>query len=143
MSDRILDAHGLVDGRPGLRRRTSLKGWGVATGSAACGCLPAGVGAQASPTATVTTRGVCPDVLFLNDTSPMATLDPPTAAALDLDQVHSRVDDLLAAHGGWLPPPRGSTDGPGTCEPETLANGPVAPRFAPGRRGAQGTEGSG
>ena len=32
-----------------------------------------------------------------------AMLDPHTAAELDLDQIWSLVDDLLAAHGGWIP----------------------------------------
>ena len=33
-----------------------------------------------------------------------AMLDPHTAAELDLDQIWSLVDDLIAAHGEWLPP---------------------------------------
>ena len=33
-----------------------------------------------------------------------AMLDPHTAAELDLGQIHALVDDLIAAHGGWLPP---------------------------------------
>ena len=32
-----------------------------------------------------------------------AMLDPHTAAELDLDQIHALVDDLLEAHGDWLP----------------------------------------
>ena len=32
-----------------------------------------------------------------------ALLDPHTAAELDPEQVVALVDDLLAAHGGWLP----------------------------------------
>jgi alpha-galactosidase len=32
-----------------------------------------------------------------------AMLDPHTAAELDLDQIWSLVDDLIAAHGDWLP----------------------------------------
>jgi alpha-galactosidase len=32
-----------------------------------------------------------------------AMLDPHTAAELDLDQIRSLVDDLIAAHGDWLP----------------------------------------
>ena len=32
-----------------------------------------------------------------------AMLDPHTAAELDLDQIHQLVDDLIAAHGDWLP----------------------------------------
>lgn len=32
-----------------------------------------------------------------------AMMDPHTAAELDLDQIWSLVDDLLAAHGDWLP----------------------------------------
>ncbi len=32
-----------------------------------------------------------------------AMLDPHTAAELDLDQICSLVDDLIAAHGDWLP----------------------------------------
>lgn len=30
-------------------------------------------------------------------------LDPHTAAELDLDQIWLLVDDLIAAHGDWLP----------------------------------------
>jgi alpha-galactosidase len=33
-----------------------------------------------------------------------AMLDPHTAAELDLDQIWSLVDDLLDAHGDWIPP---------------------------------------
>ena len=32
-----------------------------------------------------------------------AMLDPHTAAELDLDQIHALVDELIAAHGEWLP----------------------------------------
>ena len=32
-----------------------------------------------------------------------AMMDPHTAAELDLDQIWALVDDLLAAHGDWLP----------------------------------------
>ncbi len=32
-----------------------------------------------------------------------AMLDPHTAAELDLGQIRALVDDLLAAHGDWLP----------------------------------------
>jgi alpha-galactosidase len=32
-----------------------------------------------------------------------AMLDPHTAAELDLNQIHALVDDLIAAHGEWLP----------------------------------------
>jgi alpha-galactosidase len=32
-----------------------------------------------------------------------AMLDPHTAAELDLDQINALVDDLLAAHGEWIP----------------------------------------
>ena len=32
-----------------------------------------------------------------------AMLDPHTAAELDLDQIWSMVDDLIEAHGDWLP----------------------------------------
>ena len=32
-----------------------------------------------------------------------AMLDPHTAAELDLDQIRNVVDDLLIAHGQWLP----------------------------------------
>ena len=32
-----------------------------------------------------------------------AMMDPHTAAELDLDQIWKLVDDLLAAHGEWLP----------------------------------------
>jgi alpha-galactosidase len=31
-------------------------------------------------------------------------LDPHTAAELDLEEIHALVDDLVAAHGDWLPP---------------------------------------
>ena len=34
---------------------------------------------------------------------PAAMLDPHTAAELDLDQIWSLVDELLATHGDWLP----------------------------------------
>jgi alpha-galactosidase len=30
-------------------------------------------------------------------------MDPHTAAELDLDQIWRLVDDLLAAHGEWIP----------------------------------------
>ena len=32
-----------------------------------------------------------------------AMLDPHTAAELDLDQIHALVDDLIEAHGAWIP----------------------------------------
>jgi alpha-galactosidase len=32
-----------------------------------------------------------------------AMLDPHTAAELSLDQIHALVDDLIEAHGDWLP----------------------------------------
>jgi alpha-galactosidase len=32
-----------------------------------------------------------------------AMLDPHTAAELDLNQIHNLVDDLIEAHGDWLP----------------------------------------
>ncbi|MNY77037.1 Alpha-galactosidase [compost metagenome] len=32
-----------------------------------------------------------------------AMMDPHTAAELDLDQIWSLVDDLIDAHGAWLP----------------------------------------
>jgi len=32
-----------------------------------------------------------------------ASLDPHTAAELDLNQIHNLVDDLIEAHGDWLP----------------------------------------
>ena len=32
-----------------------------------------------------------------------AMMDPHTSAELDLDQIWSLVDDLIAAHGDWLP----------------------------------------
>jgi alpha-galactosidase len=35
-----------------------------------------------------------------------AMLDPHTAAELSLDEIAALVDDLLAAHEGWLPPLR-------------------------------------
>jgi alpha-galactosidase len=34
-----------------------------------------------------------------------AMLDPHTAAELDLDQIWSLVDDLISAHGEWIPKP--------------------------------------
>jgi Family 4 glycosyl hydrolase C-terminal domain len=34
-----------------------------------------------------------------------AMLDPHTAAELDLDQIWALVDDLIAAHGEWIPKP--------------------------------------
>jgi alpha-galactosidase len=30
-------------------------------------------------------------------------LDPHTSAELDLDQIYALVDDLIEAHGEWLP----------------------------------------
>jgi alpha-galactosidase len=33
-----------------------------------------------------------------------AMLDPHTSAELDLEQIHDLVDELLAAHGDWVPP---------------------------------------
>jgi alpha-galactosidase len=33
-----------------------------------------------------------------------AMLDPHTAAELSLDQIWSLVDDLIEAHGDWIPP---------------------------------------
>ena len=33
-----------------------------------------------------------------------AMLDPHTAAELDLDQIWHLVDDLIDAHGDWIPP---------------------------------------
>jgi alpha-galactosidase len=32
-----------------------------------------------------------------------AMLDPHTAAELDTDQTHALVDELIEAHGAWLP----------------------------------------
>ena len=32
-----------------------------------------------------------------------AMLDPHTAAELDMEQIHDLVDDLILAHGDWLP----------------------------------------
>ncbi len=32
-----------------------------------------------------------------------AMMDPHTAAELDLDQIWNLVDDLIEAHGNWLP----------------------------------------
>ena len=32
-----------------------------------------------------------------------AMMDPHTAAELDLDQIHNMVDELIEAHGDWLP----------------------------------------
>jgi alpha-galactosidase len=32
-----------------------------------------------------------------------AMLDPHTAAELDLDQIWDMVDELLVAHGDWIP----------------------------------------
>ena len=37
-----------------------------------------------------------------------AMLDPHTAAELSLDEIAALVDDLLAAHGDWIPPLAGS-----------------------------------
>ena len=34
-----------------------------------------------------------------------AMLGPHTAAELDLDQIWALVDDLIAAHGEWIPKP--------------------------------------
>jgi len=34
-----------------------------------------------------------------------AMLDPHTAAELDLDQIWSLVDELISAHGEWIPKP--------------------------------------
>ena len=41
-----------------------------------------------------------------------AMLDPHTAAELDLDQIWSLVDDLIDAHGHWLPEYSGPSGGP-------------------------------
>jgi alpha-galactosidase len=41
-----------------------------------------------------------------------AMLDPHTAAELDLDQIWSLVDDLIEAHGDWLPPFDAPTEEP-------------------------------
>lgn len=32
-----------------------------------------------------------------------ALLDPHTAAALSIDEIYALIDDLIAAHGEWLP----------------------------------------
>jgi alpha-galactosidase len=40
-----------------------------------------------------------------------AMLDPHTAAELDLDQIWSLVNDLLAAHGEWIPETLRTTSG--------------------------------
>jgi alpha-galactosidase len=32
-----------------------------------------------------------------------AMLDPHTAAELDIEQIYALVDDLIEAHGDWLP----------------------------------------
>ena len=40
-----------------------------------------------------------------------AMLDPHTAAELDLDQIWALVDDLLAAHGAWIPAELNGRDG--------------------------------
>ena len=32
-----------------------------------------------------------------------AMFDPHTAAELDIDQIHALVDDLIQAHGEWMP----------------------------------------
>jgi alpha-galactosidase len=37
-----------------------------------------------------------------------AMLDPHTAAELDLEQIWALVDELIEAHGAWLPPFGGS-----------------------------------
>ena len=46
-----------------------------------------------------------------------AMLDPHTAAELDLDQIWALVDDLIAAHGDWLP----------TYEPQQVAGKTTVP----------------
>ena len=45
-----------------------------------------------------------------------AMMDPHTAAELDLDQIWNLVDDLLAAHGDWLP--AWARTAPGSASPE-------------------------
>ena len=39
-----------------------------------------------------------------------AMLDPHTAAELSLDEIRGSVDDLLEAHGDWIPPPASVAD---------------------------------
>ena len=43
-----------------------------------------------------------------------AMLDPHTAAELSLDEIRSLVDDLLDAHGDWIPPAGYERSGPVT-----------------------------
>jgi alpha-galactosidase len=46
------------------------------------------------------------EAVLKEDPSPIyhaAMLDPHTAAELDLDQIWGLVDDLIAAHGEWIP----------------------------------------
>jgi alpha-galactosidase len=40
-----------------------------------------------------------------------AMLDPHTAAELDLDQIWALVDELIAAHGEWIPKALRTTSG--------------------------------
>ena len=52
-----------------------------------------------------------------------AMLDPHTAAELDLDQIWNLTDDLLAAHGDWLPGlgPRSTERRKAGCTPTEIA----------------------
>jgi alpha-galactosidase len=38
-----------------------------------------------------------------NDVYYAALLDPHTAAVLSIDEIYALTDDLIAAHGDWLP----------------------------------------
>ena len=65
-----------------------------------------------------------------------AMMDPHTAAELDLRQIRRMVDDLLAAHGDWLPdwcrPSRGRLRWRWRKPPGSLSTGEQA-AFVPGR----------
>jgi len=53
-----------------------------------------------------------------------AMLDPHTAAELDLDQIWSLVNDLLAAHGDWIPEKlRGPIGGNGSSDRRVAGSG--------------------
>jgi len=57
-----------------------------------------------------------------------AMLDPHTAAELSLDQIWSLVDDLIEAHGTWLPAAFHSTRGVGSIAATHLALRAVSAR---------------
>jgi alpha-galactosidase len=52
-----------------------------------------------------------------------AMLDPHTGAELDLDQIWGLVDELIAAHGDWLPPFDGSSTAANAGVTETVGAG--------------------